>query len=62
MPLIKKSTYEVDQNELQNHYENFNENHKKETNKNCFVYTDKHYYIDYETGEYCTCIDKEYWH
>lgn len=29
---------------------------------NSFVYVDKHFYIDTQTGEYKECIDHEYWH
>ena len=42
--------------------DDLNEKCRQKTGQDLYCFNDGHYYIDYETGEYAYCLDKQFYH
>ncbi len=62
LPKSYQKELEIDKKDLPKFYKIFEDNFKSKYNKEPYCFSDGHYYIDPDTGEYIYCLDKEFFH
>ena len=62
LPISYKKEFEIDKKDLPKFYQKFEDNFKSKYNKEPYCFSDGHYYIDQDTGEFNYDLDKEFIH